>query len=408
LPRWWHVLWSRKWLVAVAAVVVGLAAWQGPTAMLGPEVAVDRVARNDLVETVVATGSVETPFRVAISSQVTGTVAEVDVDEGQRVTLGQKLVTLESRELEADVVQAQGAVAQAEAHMRQLDELTVPTARATRKQAQVTLLNAQQTLDRAAALVRTGDETRVVLDAAQKDFDVARTQLRTAELAVYTSSPGGSDYVTGQTQLAQATANRTTAISRLGYATITAPRAGVLITRSVERGTVVQAGVTLLALAPDGITQLLLAIDERNLGKLALAQTATASADAYADKRFDAVVSYINPGVDITRASVEVKLDVAKPPDYLRQDMTVSVDIDVGHSDKALNLPARSVHDVLSAAPWVLAIRAGRAVKVPVHLGIQGTSQIELLDGVTESDVVIPATSDVLAGQRVRALALAR
>ena len=401
---WPHALWSRKWWIIAPVALIAVAVWQGPRLVLGPRIAVDPVKRGDLIETVVATGSVQTPFRVVISSQITGTVAEVEVAEGQRVTAGQKLVTLEARELEADVVQAQGIVAQAEAHMRQLGELTLPTARANRQQAQATLLNAQQTLDRATTLVRSGDETRVVLDAAQKDFDVARTALRAAELAVYTSSPGGSDYVTGQTQLAQAIASRTTAISRLGYATITAPRAGVLITRSVERGTVAQAGVALLGLAPDGQTQLLLAIDERNLAKLALAQTATASADAYPDKRFEAKISYINPAVDITRASVEVKLDVAKPPDYLRQDMTVSVDIDVAHSDKALNLPARSVHDVLSPAPWVLAIRAGHAVKVPVQLGIQGTSQIEIRDGLAEGDVAIPATSDVTAGQRVRAL----
>ena len=78
----------------------------------------------------------------------------------------------------------------------------------------------------------------------------------------------------------------------------------------------------------------MLQIDERNLGKLALGQKALASADAYPDQRFAAVVSYINPGVDITRASVEVKLTVADPPDYLRQDMTVSVDIEVAREGR--------------------------------------------------------------------------
>jgi HlyD family secretion protein len=315
--------WSHKWFILAGILAIGIGLWQGSLYFLGPAVAVDEATRVQLVETVVATGSVQTPFRVVIGSQITGTVEVVLVDEGQRVTKAQVLLSLENHELVADLSQAQGAVAQAEAHMHQLSELTLPTARDSLKQTQATLLDAQHTFDRAAILVSQGDETRVVLDTAQRDLDVVRNQVRSGELAVFTASPGGSDYVTAQTQLNQARASRDTAVSRLGYATITAPRAGVLITRNVENGTVVQAGNTLLVLAPDGVTQLLLEIDERNLGKLALAQKAVASADAYADQRFAATVVYINPGVDITKASVEVKLNVDNPPEYLRQDMTV-------------------------------------------------------------------------------------
>jgi HlyD family secretion protein len=312
------------------------------------------------------------------------------------------LISLESRELKATVVQAQGAVAQAEARMRQLDELTLPSAREALTQAQANLLNAQQTFDRTSHLAQDGYATRQALDDAQKTLDVARTQVRTAEFQVYTASAGGSDYVMAQTQLNQAHANLDTAESRLGYATILAPRDGVLITRNVERGAVVQPGKALLVLAPSGETQLVLQIDERNLGKLSLGQRALASADAYPDQRFAAVVSYINPGVDITRASVEVKLTVTDPPEYLRQDMTVSVDIEVAAKDDTLVLPIRSVHDVLSGQPWVLGIKEGRVAKRPVKLGLRGNTQLEIVDGMAEGDVAIPLNAGVLTGQRVR------
>ncbi len=312
------------------------------------------------------------------------------------------MISLESRELKAAVVQAQGAVAQAEARMRQLAELTLPSAREALTQAQANLLNAQQTFDRTSTLAKNGFATRQALDDAQKTLDVARTQVRTAEFQVYTASPGGSDYVMAQTLLNQAHANLETAESRLGYATIAAPRDGVLITRNVERGAVVQPGKALLVLAPAGEVQLVLQIDERNLGKISLGQKALASADAYPDQRFAAVVSYINPGVDITRASVEVKLNVADPPDYLRQDMTVSVDIENAAKNSALVLPIRSVHDTLSGQPWVLGIKDGRAVKRPVRLGLRGNSHVEILEGMTEGEVAIPLNSGVLTGQRVR------
>jgi len=395
-------LWSRKWLVLLAVLAVGFGGWQVVRLLMGPAVMVDQVKRGDLIETVVASGHVETPFRVEIGSQITGTVDEVSVKEGQHVTKGQILVTLEARELKGAVFQAQGGVSQAEARMRQLGELTLPSARQTLKETQATSLNAQQSYDRTSDLERKGFATHVALDEARKNLDVARTQVRTSELQVYTANSGGSDYVMGQTQLSQARGNLDTAVSRLGYATILAPRDGILITRSVERGTVVQAGKALLVLAPAGETQLVLQIDERNLGKIALGQAALASADAYPDQRFAAAISYINPGIDIARASVEVKLSVPDPPTYLRQDMTVSVDIAVARSDGALVLAGRSVHDALSDKPWVMAIREGRARKLAVHLGVRGNSQIEILDGLVEGDAVVAASSNVVEGQRAR------
>jgi HlyD family secretion protein len=400
----WSAIWSHRWFVLAVMLTLGVGAWQGARVIWGPAVVVDQVRPGNLVETVVASGHVETPFRAEIGSQITGTVDDVLVQEGERVSKGQPLIALESRELKATVVQAQGAVAQAEARMRQLDELTLPSAREALTQAQANLLNARQTFERTSHLAENGYATRAALDDAQKTLDVAQTQVRTAEFQVYTASPGGSDYVMAQTQLNQAHANLETAESRLGYATISAPRDGVLITRNVERGAVVQPGKALLVLAPSGEVQLVLQIDERNLGKLSLGQKALASADAYPDQRFAAVVSYINPGVDITRASVEVKLTVADPPDYLRQDMTVSVDIAVAAKDHALVLPIRSVHDVLSGQPWVLGIKDGRAVKRPVRLGLRGNSHMEILEGMTESEAAIPLNSGVLTGQRVRAV----
>jgi len=402
LSTLWPTLVAHRWFILALSVLLGVGAWQGARVLLGPAVVVDQVKRGNLVESVVASGHVETPFRVEIGSQITGTVDDVLVQQGERVTKGQPLISLESRELKATVVQAQGAVAQAEARIRQLQELTLPSAKEALAQAQATLLNAQQTFDRTAQLEHNGFATRAALDDAQKTRDVARAVVRSAEFQVYTASPGGSDYVMAQTQLNQARANLDTAESRLGYATITAARDGVLITRNVERGAVVQPGKALLVLAPAGEVQLVLQIDERNLGKIKLGQNALASADAYPDRHFQAVVSYINPGIDISRASVEVKLTASDPPDYLRQDMTVSVDIESAAKSDALVLPVRSLHDLMSGQPWVLGVKDGRAAKRPVKIGLRGNNNVEILEGMTTGEVAIPSNSGVLVGQRLR------
>jgi HlyD family secretion protein len=395
-------LWAHRWFVLVAALALGLGAWNAARILIGPAVVVDRVQRGDLVQTVVASGHVETPFRVEIGSQITGMVADVLVEQGQHVARGQPLVALQRHELEAAFVQAQGAVAQAEARMRQLKELTLPMARENLAQAHATLRNAQATFDRTSELARHGNATRAALDDAQRALDVARTQTNVGQFQVFTASPGGSDYVMAETQLDQARANLAAARSRLDYATIAAPRDGVLIARNVERGAVVQPGRALLVLAPTGDTQLVVQIDERNLGLITLGQQAVASADAYADQRFSATVTYINPGIDIARASVEVKLTVADPPAYLRQDMTVSVDIEVARRAATLVLPQRSVRDAMSGDPWVMRIREGRAHRQPVRLGLRGNARVEILDGAREDDLVVPANAGIRTGERLR------
>ena len=401
----WSWLKAHKWLAVLGAVIAGLLLWQGYRLVAGAAVPMDTVVRGDLVETVVASGHVETPYRVTIGSQMTGTVASVAVREGQVVKAGQLLIALDTHELAADVLQAQGAVAQAEAHMRQLRELTLPSARQSLAGARASQLGAAQIVGRAAALVANGFETRAFLDDAKKTLDVTRSAVGTAAVEVQTASPGGSDYITGETQLAQALAALDSARSRLAYARITTPRDGVLISRSVEQGDVVIPGSVLMVLAPAGVTQLVLLIDERNLGKMALGQPALASADAYPGQRFAATVAYINPGIDITRASLEIKLNVAKPPAYMRQDMTVSVDIEVARRSGVLMVPGRSVRDALSAQPWVLVLRDGHARRQAVTLGLQGNSQTEIRSGLAAGDRVLSAGSPVVVGDRVRAAA---
>ena len=395
-------LWSHRWFVLAALALLGVGGWATLRTVLGPEVVVEQVKRGNLVKTVVASGHFETPYRVEIGSQISGIVTDVLVDEGQTVKSGQALIRLDAREVNASVVQAEGALAQAEARIRQLNDLTLPAAKAALSQYQASLNDAQSTFDRTSSLFKNGFSPNSALDEAQKNLDIAKAQIRNAELQVFTASPGGSDYVVAETQVRQARANLEAAQSRLAYTTILAPRDGILISRNVEKGSVVQSGKALLVLAPDGIKHLAITLDEKNLGLIALGEKAIASADAFPDQKFDAKVSYINPSVDITRASVEVKLDVAEPPAFLRQDMTVSVDIEVARRDNALVIGTRFLHDLQTDRPWVLAADHGRAVKRAIKAGLRGISDVEILDGVSEGDLVIPSLSGILSGQRLR------
>jgi HlyD family secretion protein len=220
---------------------------------------------------------------------------------------------------------------------------------------------------------------------------------------VRSQRPEGAESAAARAALAQAEANQQSAKVRLEQTVIRAPVDGVLISRSVEPGDIAQVGKTLMVLAPAGETQLVLQIDEKNLAFLAAGQKAQVSADAFPGQRFGAELIYINPGVDAQRGSVEVKLRAPQPPVYLKQDMTVSVDIEVARRDDALLAPADAVRDAAGKSPWVLALRGGRAEKVAVKLGLRGDAVAEIVEGVAPDELLIPASAvGVAAGDRVR------
>ncbi len=196
--------------------------------------------------------------------------------------------------------------------------------------------------------------------------------------------------------------------ARLDQTVIRAPASGTLIGRNVEPGDVVQPGKELMVLAPAGETQIIVQIDEKNLSQLKLGQKAIGSADAYPRERFAAELFYINPGIDALRGSVEIKLRVPDPPDYLRQDMTVSVDIEVARRAGVVVVPSGAVHDAAGGEPWVLAVEGHRAVRRPVTLGFRGEGRVEVVQGVRPGDrLVAAAGAGIVSGQRVRAASAA-
>lgn len=405
LSSGWSKLRAYRLAIASGVAVVVLAAWLGPALVLGPRVEVVTIERRDLVQTVVASGHVEAPHRIDIGTQITGAVAQVPVSEGQSVRAGQTLLQLDDLELKAALQQADAAVLQASARLRQIREVQRPIAEQGLRQATLTLDNARAQWRRLQELFDQGFIGQAALDDARKAVDVADAQWRSARTQLDTTGPSGSDALVAQTALEQARANADAARARLGRATITAPADGVLIRRDVERGDVVQPGKALMVLSPAGETQLVVQIDEKNLQLLSRGLRAQASADAYPDDRFAAEIVYINPGIDAQRGAVEVKLTVPHPPAYLRQDMTVSIDIEVARRAQAVLVPMDAVRDASSKSPWVLRVAGRRAQRQPVLLGLRGNGVAEVLRGLQAGDRVVPATTAGIGdGDRLRAV----
>ena len=382
---------KRRWIgIAVAAVVVAGAAivW---LSQRGPQIAAVEMRYAPLVRTLQFSARVATLSRVDVGSTITARVAKVLVNDGAQVRQGDVLVQLESAELRAALTQAQASASQAQARLAGLRSTGRATAKAVAMQSDATLQAAQAELKRNQQLVAQGFISASRLDDVQRAVEVARAQQASAQALVQANADAGADVVQAQAQLDQALAAVSTAQARSAQAQVIAPANARVLTRQVEPGQIVQPGKALMSLALAGPTQLIAPVDERFLDQLQIGQSASVVADAFDEQRFTAHVLSISPTVDAQRGAIEVKLSLDKdPPAFLREDMTLSVEVETAKRERALVLPLKAVRSQTnnSTASVLLAID-GRAQEKPVRLGLRTLEAAEVLEGLAPGDLVL-------------------
>ena len=396
---------NRRWFaVALGAVVLVVAAFTGVMALRGPQVDALLVQSAPLVRTLQFSARVATLSRVDVGSTVTGRVAQVQVTEGAQVRRGDVLVQLESDELAAALAQAVAAERQAQSRLVGLRSSGRSAAQAARAQANATLQAASARLARVQQLVAQGFYSAAQLDEAQRAVDVAQAQQLSAQAQVQANADAGTDVVQAQAQLALARAATVAAQARLAQATLVAPADARVLVRDVEPGQIVQPGKALLSLALAGPTQLVAQVDERFLDQLLPGQKASVVADAFAGQRFAARVLTIAPSVDAQRGAIEVKFALEQQaPAFLREDMTLSVEVETARRERTLVLPQAALRGPVEGdQATVLVLQEGRAQARPVRLGLRTLDAVEVLDGLAEGDTVLRGGA-VQAGDRVRA-----
>ena len=396
---------KRRWIawgLAAAVVAVGVAV--GAVSLRGPLVDAVVVQSAPLVRTLQFSARVATLSRVDVGSTLTGRVAQVRVAEGAQVRQGDVLVQLESDELRAALAQAVASERQAQARLTGLRSSGRTAAQAASAQANATLQAANASLARVQQLVAEGFYSPAQLDEARRAVDVARAQQLGAQAQLQATADAGTEVAQAQAQWALAQAATVAAQARLAQATLVAPADARVLVREVEPGQIVQPGKALLSLALAGPTQLVAQVDERFLEQLQLGQPAWVVADAFAGQRFAARVLSIAPAVDAQRGAIEVKFSIEQTPAFLREDMTLSVEVETARRERTLVLPQAALRGPAGGdQASVLVLQEGRAQARNVRLGLRTLDAVEVLDGLKEGDTVLRGNATLQDGQRVRA-----
>ncbi len=376
----------RRWLIIPGVLLVlavpGWKQWRGI------EVPVLQLQEQPLQQWVVASGQVRNQSLARIGAEITGTVAQRHVREGDEVQAGDLLVSLRPDELQAQYEQAQTALAQ-------LRNQLYPQARQSLEEARLAWQQAVREAERRTRLAGQGMLSAELAEQARHLVQTRKTALARAELAEQALKPGGDEEQLLQQRLRTARAS-------LDKTRITAPFAGKVQTRSVEPGDQVQPGRVLLEIARSDGLEIVAAVDEKHIAPLQTGQTAVVIADAWPQRELPAQVSFIAPAVDESSGTLDVHLRVQDEQQLLRLGMTVSVTILSAEKQQALAVPRDYLlHD---ADGWhVLVLEDGQAHRRPVQTGLQAGTRVELLDGVRAGDLLLLPESLAGRQQRLRA-----
>lgn len=372
-------------LIIGLILVVGYAVWRW---WQGPVLASYELQNMPLVQNVVATGRVTTVSRAQVGSEVSGVVLERRVQEGDQVQPGDVLVLLKSDELVAQVRQAELALAELASSRRPQAAAELASAKAQLEQASREAKRRRN----AEAGILSAEEIEQALEAER----VARNNFETARLKAAALARGQVEEATLAEQLAVAQA-------QLAKTRIRSTVTGTVLTRDVEPGDLVQPGQTLFTIALEGTTEIRVPLDERNLSRLKLGQQASIIADAYPEQTFPAQINFIAPSIDPQRGTVELRLQVDPVPDFLRQDMTVSVNVETGRREQALVIPNDALTSVKGNQATVLVVRDGKVQRQQVSLGLRGLDRAEVTSGLKAGDQVLANPEATLEeGKRVR------
>lgn len=390
----------NRWLLAA----LGLAIVLGAAAFVWRPVPVPaiEIRSSALVRSLQASARVSTVSRVDVGATVTGRVVAVDARAGDTVKSGSALVRLETDESDAALAQAVAAQQQAVARLQSLRAGGRSTAQAALAQATANRSAAEADLQRSTELVAQGFLSPARLDESRRALSVAQAQVDAARAQTEGLADAGTELAQAKAQADAAQAAVSAARARRAQMVIAAPADARVLSRFAEPGQIVQPGRVLLSLALNGPLELIAGVDERYLEQLRVGQPAAVVADAFPGQRLPARVQSIAPVVDAQRGAVEVRLALTQTaPDFLRNDMTLSVEIETGRRHQALSLPMAALRPHTDGTQSVLVAVNGRAEERRVALGLRTLRAAEVTSGLQAGDTLLLG-SGVRPGQRVQ------
>ncbi len=415
-------LWSRRYILIGTGILVLLILFKLISSVIsGNAVEVETAhATSDTSTVLSASGYIVAHHKINVNSKVTGRVASISVEKGDHVKQGQVLVRLEDQEFRAQAQQARGAVEMAAGRLRELQNGSRPEeiqqADHNLAEARATMVNDKISLDRTKDLFNQGVSSKQSLDDATAKYESSQQRVNSLEQNYRLSKIGPR-----VEQIEQARGSLTQAQGQLAYAQsqleatlIRAPVNGTILERTAEKGELITAQFasaaeggpvgSVVALADLNDLQVELDISQDDFARLGPKQKGIVAVDAFPDRKYDGVIAEISPEANRQKATVQVKVQIQNPDEFLRPEMNASVKFlpkDGAAQTSGVFVPTSAVRD-RDGKKFVFLVEGGKAVRHDVNV-VGPRSGGFAVDGIKEgAEVVTTAPATIKDGDSIK------
>jgi multidrug efflux pump subunit AcrA (membrane-fusion protein) len=393
--------WRCRMRAIVCAVAVGSSLMSGGCSSdkgdHEPTVAVQVAAvEKTTIQHTINTQAILFPRQqAAIVPKISAPVKKFLVKRGSPVHQGQLLAVLENRDLSAAAQENKGSYEQAQASYETTTAAGLPEeirkAEADAQQAQQTLDAQEKVFESRQQLFAQGALPRKELDQSRVDVTQARNQaaITKKHLDLLMAIGKQQQLKSAAGQLESAKGKYLGAEAQLGYSEIRSPMNGVITDRPLYPGEMAAAGTPLLTVMDISSVIAKAHIPQNDAAVLKLGDKGTMTVPGI-EEPIEGKVTVVSPALDPNSTTVEVWLEAKNPKHELKPGTSVQLSLTAQTVKDALVVPASSVITTPEGATAVmLAGTDGRAHQKAVKLGIRNGDDVQIVDGVTESDKVI-------------------
>jgi len=279
---------------------------------------------------------------LSIAFRVGGRVTELYVDEGAKVKEGDLLASLDTEPLLNTLHNAEANLAAMKAHSALLHSgyrtEDIQQSQAKLQSLRAVLKESEQQLARQKALIPDHATTQHAVDAAQSMRDQAAAQLQAQieQLRLMKTGYRPEEIAQADAQYQQAQVSLDIAKLALADASLKSPNEGIILTRAIEKGSMIQAGTSAFSLSLTNPVWVRAYVDEPQLGRFATGTKVTLHTDTRPDKPYHGVVGFVSPSAEFTPKAVEttdlrtslvyrLRIIVTDPDAQLSQGMPVTI-----------------------------------------------------------------------------------
>jgi cobalt-zinc-cadmium efflux system membrane fusion protein len=354
-----------------------------------PLVEVAPVTQGLVEEKISRAGDITPSAQVTIYSKVQGWVGKINVREGDLVKTGQVLVTLDTREAEATVAQAEASLEASKARLKQARATAEETVQSQIQHTKANMELAEADLKRAQELHEKNFIARQQLDEARMKYNVAKAAYDLA-LNSIRQKTWENDIALAEAQVNQAKATLEFNKAQLANLIILSPMNGGITKRYVDPGTMVKDTTPILTLMDLTEMKMVVNVIEKEFIYLQKGQLVKVTVTAFPDRVFTGRIEIITPALELQSRTAEIQISIPNPGFVLKPGMFGRAEIILRSNPQAVLIPIQSLISEVDK-DLVYVLKEDKVFRRLVRKGAVRDTVVEILQGLTPGEQVVTA-----------------